>query len=482
MKEAKLSLASDKSPETVHLVQRAQAMSFGKNVKKSRVSGELRKELGISKTSASKYAKIRKTGAWKMLQRKTRKDAISDDVKQKVYDHWTSASHPTGNKNDITRIRLGRKVYEEHPKQILERRQTDVYNDFCELNPDIRMHQRTFEKLKPCFVIPVRAKDRNVCCCQICITMQMAHQSLMAFRKKLKKKEGVESKIYEDVGDLISDTLCATPSRKCMERKCKDCGINKLDLLNEEHCENNTHGTVKWCKYEYRTRSTSKGKDKKRLTLVEKETSPAEFLTHFRKCVEAYTLHDYTARNQHKQFRSLMESLPLEDAIVINDYSQNYTCRYKNEIQGVYFDPEQAEIHVSIIHRHARRDVDGDESSEAKPIIITEQLFVILPGDTEINSNSVHVVREHLAKYFEAIDYELKTLHEWNDGCASQYKSRHCLLDVSYTEEDFGFSVIRNYYATSHAKGPQDAAGGCIKRYADLAVIQGKSLYRMQRS
>ncbi len=69
IKEAKSTLTSDKTPQAQHLVQRGLAMSFGKNVEKSRLSGELCKELGISKPTARKYSKIRKTGAWKMLQR-----------------------------------------------------------------------------------------------------------------------------------------------------------------------------------------------------------------------------------------------------------------------------------------------------------------------------------------------------------------------------------------------------------------------------
>ena len=37
-----------------------------------------------------------------------------------------------------------------------------------------------------------------------------------------------------------------------------------------------------------------------------------------------------------------------------------------------------------------------------------------------------------------------------------------------------GYKVFhRNFFETSHAKGPQDAAGGFIKRQADIAVLRG---------
>ena len=63
-------------------------------------------------------------------------------------------------------------------------------------------------------------------------------------------------------------------------------------------------------------------------------------------------------------------------------------------------------------------------------------------------------------------------MHEWTDGCSAQYKSRHCMGDVSFSETHFSFPTIRNYFETSHAKGPQDSAGANLKSKADMAVIQ----------
>ena len=34
--------------------------------------------------------------------------------------------------------------------------------------------------------------------------------------------------------------------------------------------------------------------------------------------------------------------------------------------------------------------------------------------------------------------------------------------------------LSRNFYETSHAKRPQDAAGGFLQKQADLAVLRGK--------
>jgi hypothetical protein len=40
---------------------------------------------------------------------------------------------------------------------------------------------------------------------------------------------------------------------------------------------------------------------------------------------------------------------------------------------------------------------------------------------------------------------------------------------------------VRNYFESSHGKGPQDAAGGLLKNQADMAVVRGKAEIRCAR-
>ena len=44
--------------------------------------------------------------------------------------------------------------------------------------------------------------------------------------------------------------------------------------------------------------------------------------------------------------------------------------------------------------------------------------------------------------------------------------------DVAQSSSDFGYMTIRNFFETSHAKGPQDGAGANLKHKADMAVIK----------
>jgi hypothetical protein len=38
------------------------------------------------------------------------------------------------------------------------------------------------------------------------------------------------------------------------------------------------------------------------------------------------------------------------------------------------------------------------------------------------------------------------------------------------------FHSFQHFFETSHAKGPQDAAGGFIRRQADIAVLRGNTI------
>ncbi|CAG2255149.1 unnamed protein product [Mytilus edulis] len=110
-----------------------------------------------------------------------------------------------------------------------------------------------------------------------------------------------------------------------------------------------------------------------------------------------------------------------------------------------------------------------------KEKLMPEHFFVV-SNDDKHDHHFVHEVQNPIKEYLNSISYNVSTMHEYTDGCQCQYKSRHCMGDVSNGQQDFGYDrLIRNYFETSHAKGPQDAAGGYVKRQADLAILRRKA-------
>ena len=145
-----------------------------------------------------------------------------------------------------------------------------------------------------------------------------------------------------------------------------------------------------------------------------------------------------------------------------------------------HYGQTEASIHVTVFHRHALLHLDGEESSENDPQIVTEHLFTISP-DLRHYNHSVQGCRTNIVNYVKDNVYEVQLMHEWTDGCSAHYKSRHCMGDVSFSLPDFGFSTVRHYFETSHAKGPQDGTGANLKHKADMVVIQHETVIQNAR-
>lgn len=190
--------------------------------------------------------------------------------------------------------------------------------------------------------------------------------------------------------------------------------------------------------------------------------------SYFKSLVVKFSGHHLWAKWQSKQLKSIVQFLPVGDVCCIHDYSENYTCQHQDQLQSLYYGQTQASIHVTVLHRHSMADVDGEDSTPDSPKIVTEHLFVISP-DLKHDHHFVHHCRTLVAKYLIEIRYPVKMMHEWTDGGSTQYKSRHSVAD-------FGYPTIRNYFETSHAKGPQDGAGANLKFKADMAVIRRQKI------
>lgn len=376
---------------------------------------------------------------------------------------------------------LGIRTYTSHPKQILDKTQTEVFLEFKAKYPVIRMGQRNFKRCKPLFVIAPRSQDKITCYCCLHVETRMVFQSCTEFRRNTLAKIGRSEKCpgFEHLDDIVNKTLCAKPEgksyhlRECLNRECMSCGVEKLDLLKKEDVSLQAP-IVSWQKFDYvAVGQTQEGQEKRKLQLVRKETSPGAMFNNFKKLLHEFSSHQFRASWQSKQMKDYIDHLPLEHACCINDYSKNYSCISQDQLQSQYFSQSQASVHVTILHRHALKDVDGVESTIEDPIIIPKHIFVISP-DTKHDHHSVHQVRELVAGYLKEIKYDVEVMHEWTDGCSAQYESRHCMGDVSFSNSDFGYKTIRNYFKTSHAKGPQDGAGANLKHKTDMEIIKRK--------
>ena len=116
--------------------------------------------------------------------------------------------------------------------------------------------------------------------------------------------------------------------------------------------------------------------------------------------------------------------------------------------------------------------MDEVASTEDDPHLVKEHILVI-SDDPVQDYDSVHKMCELIVNYLtNDLHYNTKMIHEFTDGCAAQYEYRHCIGDLSCSLADFGFTIQRSYFETSHAKGEQDAAGSHVKQKLGQAVLR----------
>ena len=204
----------------------------------------------------------------------------------------------------------------------------------------------------------------------------------------------------------------------------------------------------------------------RKLQFVTKKTKPGIMFQYLLKLLTDFPAHQHRANWQNSQFKTLIDNLPIDHAVCVHDFSESYRCSDQRERQSSYFQKTEVSIHVTILYRHSILEKDGIYSSPENPKLIREQFFVISPDMQHDRSFTQYCQKQ--------ISTNVTCMDEWTDGCSSQYTSRLCMGDVSYNTLGYK-TLIRNFYETSHAKGPQDAGGGFLKSQADIAVVRRKT-------
>ena len=100
------------------MVHAVVASVSGENISEIRSKSKLARRLGVSIKTISRGHRIRtkilksSKSCWEYAQRKSRSDAITDKLKEVIYNFWTSSqvSRPTGNKKDAKRHRIDQKL------------------------------------------------------------------------------------------------------------------------------------------------------------------------------------------------------------------------------------------------------------------------------------------------------------------------------------------------------------------------------------
>ena len=186
-----------------------------------------------------------------------------------------------------------------------------------------------------------------------------------------------------------------------------------------------------------------------------------------------FPAHQYRTNWQSRELQTLKDNLPANHCICMHDFSENYRCVIIEKIQSDYYQKAEVSLHVTVIHKYPVLEYDMvEENGQSSPLI--SELFYVKSNDLKHDHHFTRQAQMKVQKYLRSINYTVECMHEFTDGCSSQYKSRHRMGASTLIPNELGYNCfMRIYFETSHAKGPQDAAGGLVKRQLDPGVLHG---------
>lgn len=260
--------------------------------------------------------------------------------------------------------------------------------------------------------------------------------------------------IEEHYSELIGKLVCAKDSRDCMLRHCSDCpsSENLKSFIKEKFEE--------WDPSDEVTYSSWISTD--RTQQVQFTVTLEEYLDILVTSLEKLTPHSYVTKSQAKYLKDIKSNLSKSEAIILIDFSENYSYVLQNEVQGYHWTNNSCSLHPVVIYTKQENTEDLKVSS-----------LCVVSDDLEHDVAFVHETQKVVSQFLKTNFPEVTNVIYYSDGCAAQYKNCKNFFNLCHHEKDFeGLKAKWCFFATSHGKSPCDGIGGTIKRIATKASLQ----------
>lgn len=319
------------------------------------------------------------------------------------------------------------------------------------------MSYSRFCKLRPFWITIPDCKNRDTCLCKL-------HANMQLIISKLNSSQLITEKNTKEV--LSSITCDGEPKEMCLQRKCAICKLRTINIALNDENKNDTINYFYWNTIEVEVEI--KGiKKKSRKTVKEDRSTTKEMIVRlFRGLLNKFLNHVLNIKHQYQAIRQAKENLKVSEGLLHMDYSENYNCKYTEEIQSLHFggSRNQATLHTSILYY---KDEDTKELKSVCFCTVSEE-----------RRHDAIASCGHLKPIFKEIKNlipNLSKMHFVSDGPSSQYRNRKMFVLIGeYLTSLLGISSVNwHYLEAGHGKGAADGIGGVLKRTADNLVAKG---------
>ena len=180
-----------------------------------------------------------------------------------------------------------------------------------------------------------------------------------------------------------------------------------------------------------------------------------------RKKLHDFPRHRFNVNYTRNLWNQVEEHLNEKMIVKIQDFSENYTCLLPHEVQSMHWTQNQCTVYPVVV----LRKVDGE---------IREHHFIIISDDLKHDVPFVELANIRIHEHYLQRNLFFEVDIEFNDGCASQYKSKTALHKIAMRN----MLTIRVFFETLHGKSKSDGLGGVIKSYVSREVAANEVIIR----
>ena len=161
----------------------------------------------------------------------------------------------------------------------------------------------------------------------------------------------------------------------------------------------------------------------------------------------------------------MRNDLKINEAFLIIDFSQNYTCKYSEQIQAAHFGASQKQLSL-------HTDAFFYENNEKKCMHLILYCIRMSSPRSCCHMDSFKPNIRIDEKYYTRINYD--PYSKWWPFYAIQEYNKF-FFEYYCNKLDLKFGTW-NFIAPGHGKSVADGIGGTVKNYCDRLVAQGKDI------
>lgn len=135
---------------------------------------------------------------------------------------------------------------------------------------------------------------------------------------------------------------CDTKSFDCMHGKCINCKTPYIEYNKERSSEE-----IKWWKWvrvDHKYEKAGRDITTKKTIREEQNGTVGNLVTELETALVPFKVHYFNWKEQQRQYRKCVNNLKEDEIMILCDFSENFVCKYSNEIQSMHFGASKASI------------------------------------------------------------------------------------------------------------------------------------------